>query len=80
MLGTYGLLAVRVLQRVTPTQHGTSVYEGHLREIVTLIHIAESLAVELSLHVLATQVCRVWDSNLRDEALTYCTTAATDCW
>ena len=41
--------------------HGASVYNGHLRGPVTLIPIAESLAVELSLSLFTTQGCRGWD-------------------
>ena len=47
MLGTHGHLGVRVLYRATP-----AVYNGHLRELVTLTPIAERLAMELSLPVL----------------------------
>ena len=38
--------------------HGASVYNGHLRGPVTLTPIAERLAVELSLPVFTTKVCR----------------------
>ena len=40
---------------------GTSIYNGHLRGPVTLTTAAERLAVELSLPVLMTLVCRGWD-------------------
>ena len=43
--------------------HGASVYNGHLREPVTLTPIAERLALELLLPVFTTQVCQAWDSN-----------------
>ena len=46
--------------------HGSSaykVYNGHLRRPVTLTPIAERLAVELSLPVFTTYVCRGWDWN-----------------
>ena len=61
--------------------HGAPVYNGHLRGPVTLTPIAERLAVELSLPVLTTQVCRGWDSNAQPSAcganaLTHCATAA----
>ena len=36
--------------------HGTFVYDGHLRGHVTLTHIAEHLAVELSLPIFTTYV------------------------
>ena len=38
---------------------------GHLRGPVTLTPIAERLAVELSLPVFMTYVCRAWDSNIQ---------------
>ena len=47
MLGTHGHRAVRVLKRSTPTVTGTSVYNGHLPETLTLTPIAERLAAEL---------------------------------
>ena len=43
--------------------HGTSVYNDHLREHVTLTHIAKRLAVELSLPVFTSKVCRCCDSS-----------------
>ena len=46
-----------------PLWHWASVYNGHLREPVTLTLIAEHLAVELSLPVFTTKVCRSLDSN-----------------
>ena len=41
-----------------PLRHGPTVYNGHLRGPVTLTPVAERLAVELSLPVLTTWVCR----------------------
>ena len=38
--------------------HGPTLYNGHLRGPVTLTPVAERLAVELSLPVFTTQVCR----------------------
>ena len=60
MLGTHGHWAVPHL-----FWQGASVYtcNKHLRGSVTLTPIAERLAVELSLPVFTTQVCRGWDSN-----------------
>ena len=49
-------------------RHGASIYNGHLREPVTLTPIAERLAVELSLPVFTTLVCRGWDSNTQPSA------------
>ena len=43
--------------------HGASAYNGHLRGPVTLTNIAERVAVELSLPVFTTNVCRRLDSN-----------------
>ena len=48
--------------------HGASVYNGHLRGPVTFTPIAERLAVELSLPVFTTYVCRGWDSNNQPSA------------
>ena len=64
--------------------HGISVYNGHLRGPVTLTPIAEHLAVELSLPVFTTYVCRSWDLNTQASAcgantLTHCATAAVGC-
>ena len=61
--------------------HGASFYNGHLWWPMTLTLNAERLAVELSLPVLTTYVCRCWDSNIQPficaaNALTDCTTAA----
>ena len=61
--------------------HGAYVYNGHLRGPVKLTPIAERLAVELSLPVFTTKVCRGWDSNTQPSAcganaLTNCATAA----
>ena len=76
MLDTHGHWAVRVL-----LWHGSFVYNGHLRGPVTFTIIAERLAVELSLPVLATSVCRGWDPNTQQSAcgtnaLTHCATAS----
>ena len=59
--------------------HGSSVHNGHLREPVTLV--IESSAVELSLPVFTTKVCRGWYSNIQPSAfkanaLTHNATAA----
>ena len=43
--------------------HGASVYNGHLRGPVTPSSIAERLAVEMSLPVFTTWICRGWESN-----------------
>ena len=43
--------------------HGPTLYNGYLRGPVTLTPIAERLAVELSLPVFTTQVCRDRGSN-----------------
>ena len=43
--------------------YGPTVYNGHLRGPVTLIPVAERLAVELSLPVFTSWVFRGWDSN-----------------
>ena len=61
--------------------NGASVQNGYLRGPVTLTLIAEGLAVELSLPVFATYVCRGWDSNTQPSAcganaLTHCATTA----
>ena len=48
---------------VPPTVTILAVYNGHLQGPVTLTPIAERLAVELSLPVFTTSVCRGWDSN-----------------
>ena len=45
-----------------------SVYNGHLRDHVTLTHIAERLAVMLSLPAFTTNVCCNWDSNTQSSA------------
>ena len=44
---------------------------------MTLTPVAERLAVELSLPVFTTLVCRGWDSNTQPSALV--ATALTDC-
>ena len=46
-----------------PLRHGPTVYNGHLRGPVTLTPVAERLAVELSLPVFTTNVCRDRGSN-----------------
>ena len=61
--------------------HGLYVYDGHLRGSSTLTPIAERIAVELSLPVFTTKVCRGWDSNTQlsacmVNALTHCATVA----
>ena len=61
--------------------HGASVYNGHLRGHVVLTFWAECVAVELSLHVFTTYICRDWDSNTQPSACgvnapTHCATAA----
>ena len=81
MLGTNSYWAVRVLWRAPPTVKGVSVYNCHLRGPVTLTLVEERLAMELSLPVFTTYVCRGWDSNnqpsaCKANALTHCTTAA----
>ena len=65
--------------------HRASVYNGHVRGPVTLTPIADRLAVELSLPVFTTYVCRRWDSNTQPSAceastLTHCATAAISSW
>ena len=81
MISTYGHGTLRVLCVPHLLWHGASVYYGHLRGPVTLTPNAERLAVELSLHVLTTWVCRCWDSNTQpsacgSNALTNCATIA----
>ena len=44
------------------------VYNGHFRGPVTLTPNAERLAVELSLPVFTSWVCRGWDSNTQPSA------------
>ena len=56
-------------------------YNGHLRGPVILTPIAERLAVELSLPVFTTWICRDWDSNIQPSAceanaITHCASAA----
>ena len=60
--------------------HGASVYNYHLQVPVTLTHIAERSAVELSQPVFTILVCRGWDSNTQlsacgANALIHCATA-----
>ena len=52
------------------------VYNGNLRRPVTLTPIAESLAVDLSLPVVTTWVCRGWNLNTQSSA--YWANALTD--
>ena len=63
--------------------HSISVYNGHIREPVTLTPVAERLAGKLSLHIIVftTYVCHGRDSNTqpsacRANALTDCASAA----
>ena len=56
---------------------GASIYNGHLQEPVTCTPVAEHLAVELSLPVFTTLVCRGWDSNTKHSACE--SNALTDC-
>ena len=74
---TYGHWPVRVHL----LWQGTSVYNGHLREPVTLTIVAGRLSVKLSLPVLTTWACRGRDSNTKPaacetNALSDCATAA----
>ena len=46
-----------------PLRHRPTVYNGHLRGPVTLTPNAERLAVELSVPVFTTKVCRDRGSN-----------------
>ena len=48
-------------------RHGASV-NGHLQGPVTFSPIAERLAVELSLSVFTTYVCRGWNLNTQPSA------------
>ena len=48
--------------------HGASVYNGNLRGPMALASTAERLAVELTLPVFTTEVCRGWDSNTQNSA------------
>ena len=59
--------------------HRASVYNGHLRGLVTSQD--ERLAVELPLPVYTTYICRGWNSNIQPSAcaanvLTHCATPA----
>ena len=62
--------------------HGTSAYNGHARgQDPRHIFTAYRLAMELSLPVFMTKICRGWDSNTQPPAcyantLTHCATAA----
>ena len=76
-LSSYCHWAVWVLKRATPTVTRASVYNGHLREPVTLTPNAERLAVELTTSFKDLQVCRGWGSNTQPSAcgeidLTHC--------
>ena len=55
--------SITITESSLACQNGTTVYNVHLRELVTLTHIAERLAVELSLPVSTISVSRSWDSN-----------------
>ena len=71
-------LYMRVLLCATPTvTRVIRLYNGHLRGSMTLTPNAERLAVELSLPLLTTSVCRAWDSNTQPSA--YGPNALTDC-
>ena len=75
MLGTHGHWAVP-----HKLWHGAYIYNGHFRGPVTLTPIAKRLAVELSLPLLTTKVCRGWDSKIQPSAcganaITHCATA-----
>ena len=48
--------------------HGPTLYSCHFRGPVALTPVAERLAVELSLPVLTSKVCRRWDSNIQPSA------------
>ena len=52
-----------------PLRHGPNLYNGHLQGLVTLTHVAERLAVELSLPVFTTRD-RTPISRMRDERST----------
>ena len=66
MLGTHGHRAVRVLYHAIPTvTRVIRLYNGHLWGSVTLTRIAQRLAVELSLPLFMTKICRGWDSNTK---------------
>ena len=54
-----------------------SIYHCHLRGTMTLIPVAELLALELSLPGFATYVCRALDSNTKPSA--FDVNAQTDC-
>ena len=81
MLGAYGLGQWGFFSVPVQLWHGASVYNGHLRVSVTLIPIAERLAVALSRPVFTTWICRGLDSNTQPsaygaKALTHCATVA----
>ena len=59
--------------------HGASVYNGHFQGPLTLTPVSERSAVELSLPIFTTWVCRTPNLPLaacRANALTHCATAA----
>ena len=68
------------LQIVPPLLwHETYVYNGHIRESVTLTPIVERLAGEVSLLVFTTKVSHTWYSSTHpcwSNTLTHCATAA----
>ena len=79
MLGTHGLEQWGFFSVPHPLWHGASVHNGTLRG--PMAPIAERLAVELSLPVYTTWVCRGLDSNTQPSAcganaLSHCATAA----
>ena len=49
--------------------HGASVYNGHLRETMTLTTVAERLEKELSLPIFTKYVCSDRDSNIQPSAI-----------
>ena len=66
MLGTHGHWGFFSVPHLL--WQGASVYNGHLRGPKTLTPVAGHLAVELSLPVFTTWVCRDWDSNSQPSA------------
>ena len=68
VLGTHGHWAV--MNFIVPHQlwHGASVYNGHLRGLLTLTLIAEQFSMDLSLPVFMTIFRRGWDSNTQPSA------------
>ena len=61
-------LAVRVISVPNLLCYGASIYNGQLQGPVTITRIAERLAVEVSLPVFTTNVCRGWDLNTQPSA------------